>query len=115
MPKVGRAVRAAVTSSPAWMSIPFGAYWVGLEYPPHTSPLIAATARWPSVDARRAWLVVVSSRVIRSPPSDVSRLIPGVPIATSTRLTAWVPERVVTMVPQSCCTPGATGARPAET
>jgi len=30
MPNVGRAVGAAVTSSPAWMSIPFGANWVGL-------------------------------------------------------------------------------------
>jgi hypothetical protein len=30
MPNVGRADGAAVTSSPAWMSIPFGANWVGL-------------------------------------------------------------------------------------
>ncbi len=31
MPNVGRAVRAAVTSSPAWIWIPFGANCVGLS------------------------------------------------------------------------------------
>ena len=81
-----------------------------LEAPAQTSPLMAATTRWPSEERFTACVVVRSSPAIRPFESDDSNEMAGLDRSTSTMLTAWLPA-LVTIRPWSYWTPGAIGSR----
>ena len=110
-PNVGRPNGPAVISSPLLMWSPNGAAFAPELCEDHTSPLIAAMARWPSPLARLAMLVV------RSSPTTVSLLIAAsneITLASAATLTKWTTWRppLVPAAPQSWVTPGATGRLP---
>jgi hypothetical protein len=114
MPNVGRADGPAAISSPPSTWRPFGAFSMRFALPAQTSPLIAATTRWPSALRRKAIEVVRSRPATRSFEMAASNEISGRKGSIVTTWTFWLPFDVV-IEPQSWVTPGATGAKPNET
>ena len=86
MPNVGRPAEPATISSPSSMWTPNGAALAPLLLLDQTSPLITATARWPSALWRLAVELGRSRPTTVSLLSAASNVMPGEPGWTWTRL-----------------------------